>query len=168
MAGIQYNDSELRAMFAELEPKNRRKVFRAALGQAATKVRRAAVGYLRQSLRISRDGERGIRKIVYKTQAGFKITVIPSGRGARAKGYHRNRQGKEKPVLMWAEEGTDRRSTKNRGWIWRRRRGHDTGRMKGKHFLGQAARDMDGPVTDFLHEKLKEQTVKIAQKHGAR
>lgn len=49
--------------------------------------------------------KKGIRLHVYPRGGGFMITVKPHGK----QGYHVNRFGLEKPVLMWAEEGTKER-----------------------------------------------------------
>lgn len=49
--------------------------------------------------------KRGIRLRVYPRGGGFMITVKPHGK----QGCHVNRFGLEKPVLMWAEEGTKER-----------------------------------------------------------
>ncbi len=49
--------------------------------------------------------KKGIRLRVYPRGGGFMITVKPHGK----QGFHVNRFGLEKPVLMWAEEGTKER-----------------------------------------------------------
>lgn len=45
---------------------------------------------------------KGVRVRVYPRGGGFMITVKPHGNS----GYIKNRHGLEKPVLMWAAEGT--------------------------------------------------------------
>lgn len=45
---------------------------------------------------------KGVRVRVYPRGGGFMITVKPHGKS----GYIKNRHGLEKPVLMWAAEGT--------------------------------------------------------------
>lgn len=52
--------------------------------------------------------EEGLHHWVYPDKGGSSLIVTPVPHGR--KGYHINRQGLEKPVLMWAETGTaDRR-----------------------------------------------------------
>lgn len=53
--------------------------------------------------------KKGIRLRVYSRGGGFMITVKPHGK----QGYHVNRFGLEKPVVMWAEEGTKERMLRN-------------------------------------------------------
>ena len=59
---------------------------------------------------------KGVRVRVYPRGGGFMITVKPHGKS----GYIKNRHGLEKPVLMWAAEGTKqrypRRFIKEIGW----------------------------------------------------
>lgn len=55
--------------------------------------------------------KRGIRLRVYPRGGGFMITVKPHGK----QGYHVNRFGLEKPVLMWVEEGTKGRYVRHGG-----------------------------------------------------
>ena len=56
---------------------------------------------------------KGVRVRVYPRGGGFMITVKPHGKS----GYIKNRHGLEKPVLMWAAEGTKQRYP--RGWAKR-------------------------------------------------
>lgn len=55
--------------------------------------------------------KKGIRLRVYPRGGGFMISVKPHGK----QGYHVNRFGLEKPVLMWAEEGTKVRYVRHGG-----------------------------------------------------
>lgn len=50
----------------------------------------------------ARQLARGVRVRVYPRGGGFMITVKPHGKS----GYIKNRHGLEKPVLMWANDGT--------------------------------------------------------------
>ena len=82
--------------------------------------------------------KKGIRLRVYPRGSGFMITVKPHGK----QGYHVNRFGLEKPVLMWAEEGTKVRYVRHGGGQkvqtsagqWRTL-GRRRGQMPAYHFL---------------------------------
>ena len=54
-------------------------------------------------------------------------------------GFHTNRQGLKKPVLIWVEEGTKERKTKSNGGkrAARRRSAHSTGRMRRYGFMSR-------------------------------
>lgn len=84
--------------------------------------------------------KKGIRLRIYPRGGGFMITVKPHGK----QGYHVNRFGLEKPVLMWAEEGTKecmiRHLMSDGKHVVRiegryRRVGAFTGKMPAYHFL---------------------------------
>ena len=84
--------------------------------------------------------KKGIRLRVYPRGGGFMITVKPHGK----QGYHVNRFGLEKPVLMWAEEGTKERMIRHLMSDGKhvvriegryRRVGAFTGKMPAYHFL---------------------------------
>ena len=81
-----------------------------------------------------------IRLRIYPRGGGFMITVKPHGK----QGYHTNRKGFQKPVLMWAEEGTNERMLRHlpsdgyhiiKTADGYRMAGAFTGRMPAYHFL---------------------------------
>lgn len=112
---------------------------------------------------------RGVRVRVYPRGGGFMITVKPHGKS----GYIKNRHGQEKPVLMWAAEGTKQRYP--RSWAKRflvntgdgfRWVGRNRGKMPAYHFLDAA--DAQGPkiVEEEIGKAIEEATVKRAAKLG--
>lgn len=67
-----------------------------------------------------RSLDRSVRVRVFPRGGGFLVTTKPRGR----QGFHKNRYGKEKPVAMWAAEGTVQRFVRRKGFIsllWRQR-----------------------------------------------
>lgn len=151
-------------MFSELSPGNRAKVFRGALRRTATQVRRMAVGYLLNSgLRHAKEMQRGIRKGVRRKDLGFFVTVAT---GSNGQGQHRNRFGKLKPVLSWAEDGTNLRKTRSssRSYI-RKRKGHTTGSMPAYGFMA-ASRQRLGGIEAGFRTNLADSVVKIAKRYG--
>lgn len=99
---------------------------------------------------------------------GFMVTVKPHGKT----GYIVNRHGKEKPVLMWAEEGTVERFPRS----WRKRFlvhtdagfrwvGRSRGKMPAYHFLKEA--EEQGPA--IVEQEIgKELEVATERRSGGR
>lgn len=187
-ATMQYDDGDLQRLFAEMDTKKRLKALKGAFRREANKVRKTAVTNLRNSIRSDKDLERGIRAEVLKRKAGFRVTIgtkVMKGRykgkrnGVRRYGrakstwtnfsYHTNRQGKEKPVLIWAEAGTKWRKSKKAtrylvGGKWRT--GRTRGFMKRYGFMDKTAADVRDSVTNDLHNELANSVTKVAKKYG--
>lgn len=142
---------------AALSTKEARNSLRSALRKSAGRVKAVAVQQMKSrglGAGSTQKLSKSIRTRVYPQNRGFMVTVKPHGK----KGYHRNRFGKEKPVLMWAEEGTKARFTRGRGG---RRR--FTGSMRAYRFM-QRAEDMTAATIEKdlfreyetqLHKRLK-------------
>lgn len=160
-SGIYYDDSELRGLYAELEPKERRKALKGAMRQAAGKVRRAMVDLVKGDLKSSnrRGMSRCVRALVYKRKAlGFRVTV-GEDRG-RNKGFYQNRRGMLKPVLRWADTGTAERVTRGKG----RKRG----RMPAYGFVERTRMSQMDRVSMDIEQALVDQVRKVAERHGAK
>ena len=133
-------EQPFREVFAALDLKDQRKALRGAMRLEANRLKKSATANLRssglgQGTRQRLDKGFIVRVFPARLGAGFLVKVKPY----RKKGYHLNRQGKEKPVLMWAEEGTKQRKTRTRSKFFiRQRRGHVTGRMRAYRFLTHA------------------------------
>ena len=165
---IDYDDRQLQQLFAELEPKRRLQALKGGFRRAANQVRKVAVNNLRGSIRSDKDLEKGVRAVVFKRSAGFRITVGTSD----DKGYHTNRQGLKKPILIWAEEGTEERRTKSKKGTRRRanrlRSSHRTGKMKRYGFMERTLSGTRETVTDGIRQLVEENVLKIAQKYGCK
>lgn len=169
---LKYDDTKLRAMYAELEQPQRLKVLKGAFRREANTVRKAAINNLRHSIRADKDMTKGVRAIVFKRKAGFRVTVGTKRANKNGKGeagYHTNRQGLKKPILIWAEDGTEQRRTKTKTKIYTRaRKGHPTGRMQRYAFMDKTRRETLSKVTDNLHNEIAESVVRIANKYGCK
>ena len=172
---IDYDDRNLQRLFADMEPKRRLQAIKGGFRKEANLVRKTAINNLRNSIRTDKDLEKGVRAIVFKRKAGFRVTVgtkkaNKSGKGEA--GFHTNRQGLKKPVLIWAEEGTDERRTKPKQGTRRRasrlRASHPTGRMKRYGFMAQTLRSVRDTVTDNVHKMVTDNVEKIAKKYGCK
>ena len=170
---LEYDDTELQRLFAEMEPKLRLKALKGAFRREANRVRKTALNNLRGSIRSDRDLERGVRALVFKRKAGFRVTVgtksASKKTGKGEQGYHVNRRGLKKPVLIWAEDGTKWRKSKKAtrymvGGKWRT--GTTRGFMKRYGFMQKTAADVRDRVTDSLHDEVINSVRKVAKKHG--
>ena len=112
---------------------------------------------------------KGVRVRVYPRGGGFMVTVKPHGKT----GYIVNRHGKEKPVLMWAEEGTVERFPRN----WRKRFlvhtdagfrwvGRSRGKMPSYHFLKEAEEQGPGIVEEEIGKEIEAATERRAARLG--
>lgn len=169
----QYDDTQLQKLFTEMDVKHRKRALKGAFRREANQVRRTAINNLRSSLHSNRDLEKGIRAIVFKKAAGFRVTIgtkkanRKTGKGE--KGMHINRQGLKKPVLIWAEGGTEQRKTKTKTRAFvRERRGHNTGRMKRYGFMRKTQTDVRDKVTADLRNEIVESVTKTANKYGCK
>ena len=170
---IDYDDRNLQQLFAELEPKRRLQAIKGGFRREANQVRKTAINNLRSSLHSNKDLEKGVRTIVFKRKAGFRVTVGTKRAGKNGKGeagFHTNRQGLKKPVLIWAEDGTQERKTKGNGGkrAMRMRSAHRTGRMKRYGFLTQTLNGVRDTVTNNIHNMVIENVEQVAKKYGCK
>lgn len=167
----KYDAREWTELAAKLDTRQMKRALKGAYRTEAAKVVKTA----RRSLATSglqvkgnkADWQKGIRPYVYSRGGGFMVTVKP-GRGKnRTKSMHRNRQGLEKPVLMFAEDGTTARKTKTKTKRWTRaRKGHATGRMPAYGFLQRAQPEMYRKVEEGLLPQVEKQVRKAAARAG--
>ena len=97
------------------------------------------------------------------------ITVKPHGR----QGYYKNRRGDEKPVLMWAEEGTKNRYPRNgkRRFLVKlpqgfRVVGWSRGKMPAYRFLNDAEQQGPAIVEKEISKEIEAATMRRAAKLG--
>lgn len=172
MEALNYDDANLQRLFAEMDAKQRLKALKGAFRKEANRVRKTALNNLRGSIRADKDMEKGVRAIVFKQKAGFRVTIgtkRATKAGGKEYGFHKNRQGLKKPILIWAEEGTEERRTKSKTRIFvRSRKGHPTGRMKRYGFMRQTRDEVADSVNDSLHNEIVTSVTKIAEKYGCK
>lgn len=169
---MQYDDEDLQRLFAEMDTKKRLKALKGAFRREANRVRKTALNNLRGSIRTDKDLERGVRAVVFKRKAGFRVTIgtKKAGKTGKEYGFHINRRGLKKPVLIWAEAGTKWRRTKSKQRFkangkWRTAGTH-RGFMKRYGFMQKTAADVRDSVTDNLHNEVINSVRKVAKKYG--
>ena len=171
---LKYDDENLQKLFAALEPKRRKQALKGGFRAVALKVRKRAISNLRSSgIRSDSNLEKGIRGYPFSKDSGFEVTIKPKKVGKDGKGeagMHKNRQGLKKPVLFWAEGGTEERMTKSNGGkrAHRKRAAHSTGRMKSYGFMKKTRAETRPTVKSDVDTMVKESIIKISQKYGCK
>lgn len=190
-----YIGKEWAQLAKELTPKQMRNALKRSYRAEAKK----ALSMARKQLRISglrvkgnkADWDKGIRSHIYSKGGGFMLTVKArkvNSKGKGEKSMHQNRKGFKKPVLMWAEDGTDRRTSKYSSWRYessgnwkhwarhgasykpRKRRvginGVNRGSMPAYGFLERATPEMFQTVETDLGVEVSAAVGKVAKKCG--
>ena len=110
--------------------------------------------------------KKGIRLRVYPRGGGFMITVKPHGK----QGYHVNRFGLEKPVVMWAEEGTKFRFPRKGAFVTKTDKGFiritRMGKMPAYHFLDDVERYAPPIIEEDIGKALEDSVMKRASRLG--
>ena len=176
MVTIDYDDSNLQRLWEALDSKQRMKALKGAFRREANRVRKIAIKNLRQSIRGDQELERGVRALVWKRKAGFRVTVgtkRANKKGKGAAGYYIRRKRRNDPdatgmpVLLWAELGTKKRYTKSKTKIFRRKRtGRFTGSMKPYKFMEKASNSVRDSVTGNLHKEIIDNIKRTAKRYG--
>lgn len=168
-------------VYKALDQRTHRKAMRSAMRKEGNRLKKAAVSNLRQS-GIGQGTNRSLASGIYvrtypaRYGLGFMVSVKPHG---RRKGIHLNRKGKEKPVLMWAEDGTRlRRSGRRVSSFFGRSRftgrrirqylrgGANRGKMGCYAFLAKTERQTEGSVESYLFTDFQTSLERAARKQG--
>ena len=188
----QNDGKDLATLAKELTPRQLRNALKRSYRAEAKKV----LGIARRHLHASKlkvkgnksDWDKGIRSHIYSRGGGFLITVKAHRsnlKGEGEKSMHENRKGFKKPILMWAEEGTNyrqrggkkvrvkhgiygtHRSGKTRYWTETiRKNGIPTKRMPAYRFLDKATPEMNSTVETDLGKEVGVAVDKVAKKCG--
>ena len=170
---MRYNDRNLRRLFAALDPAGRKKVIKGACRKVGNSVKKVAISNLRASgLKHAEEMSEGVRAVVFKREAGFRVTVASrkaNRRGKGERGMHRNRFGDKKPILAWAETGTKWRKSKKAtryliGGKWRM--GAIRGYMKRYGFIAKTKSQIEHSVGNQLKDEIATKVTQIAKKYG--
>ena len=168
-------------IYKALDTKQHRKAMKSAMRREGNRLKKAAVTNLNES-GIGKGRKRNLSSGIYvrtypdRYGLGFMVSVKPHG---KRKGIHLNRQNKEKPVLMWAEDGTRYRKggrrissffgksrftgKKVRQYV---RGGANRGRMKRYAFLAKTEEQMGSSVENNLFDSYQDCLEKAARKQG--
>lgn len=180
---IDYDDSNLVKMFEALSPARRVKALKSAFRSAGGKVKERAFANLQASLKSTRSKEsartlkKGIRVIVFKQKAGFRVTIgsrsaYTNSKGKKVKelGMHVNRRGKHMPVLVWLEGGTAERYsrvTRRGGKRSLLKKGY-RGFVRATSFMHDTRSQMEGPITSEVRQAVIKTVTNTAKRYGCR
>lgn len=163
----EYKGEEWTELLKGMSQKTLKKTLKGAyrrVGNELLKIARAKVAG--SDLQNASKLKKGVRLRVYPGGGGFMITVKPHGR----QGYYVNRKGKEKPVLMWAEEGTKYRFPRKgfflaplMGGV---RKVEHMGKMPAYHFLDEVRTLGGGIVESRLGGELESSVARTADRLG--
>ncbi len=191
-------ETAINDVIREVSPKVQRKAMRGAMRSEANNIKKAVVARIKttaggkKSLPLTHSGggiEKTLLTRVYpdKYGLGFMVTVKPHGK----KGYYKSRQnanrsGKkrggaqqgEKPILMFAEEGTKSRNVGRRvgHYVMNKgrfaikahrdyqRSGHSTGEMPAYHFLPATEQEQSQGIEERLWRKFEQNLDKSIKK----
>lgn len=150
--GKGYDGKEFREALKALDVREYRKVMKKSFRTEGRKVRKIVERYAKSSgLRHGANVGRTVRVRVYPKPYGFMITTKPHGKQGY---YKRSQDGKEKPVAMWADSGTVKRTLRH-GRIFGFG-GKSTGRMKALNFTGKATKEAYDLVTADMLSVIEE------------
>lgn len=177
-----YTGRELTDLLRGMTPGRVRSALKTAYRRVAKRaVETARLSLSSSGLHVAGDLPRGIRSHIYSRGGGFLVTVKARGsRSGQERGMHENRRGLKKPVLMWAEDGTTRRSagghaaggwrqyvrTRATGLMPRRVGGYNRGSMPAYHFLAGAESRMAAQAERDLMPEVERAVAKTAAKYG--
>ena len=157
----------LEQLIKQLTPAQLRKAMRSAYGAEARKAAKIARAKLATKdihvKGLQSDWEKGIRPLVYSRNGGFMVTV----KGIKGKSMHVTRRLWQKPVLMWAEDGTKRRHP-SRPSTWKKggKGKHYAGKMPAYHFIAESEAEMRTLVESDLNSELEKKAERIVRKCG--
>lgn len=174
-----YDDRNLQKLFAELQPKRRRQAIKGALRRAATKVKRTAISNLGSCVNSTPELEKGVRALVWKRRAGFRVTVgekYADKNGKGEQGFYQSRRqrlkdGKSRkyPVLRWLEDGTKVRKSKS-DTLYKIGDRYITGRKRGfikrYGFMRKTVNQVSGTITETVKSEVINNVKRVAKKYG--
>ena len=174
---LTYDDSQLRQLFAQMDEKQRAKAMKGGFRSAANLLKRSSISSLRSDLNSNRSLEKGVRALVFKRKLGFRVTVGTVMKRTKdrhgwvgVKGFHNN-----KPVLIWAEDGTKERRLKGGRGAHKTKRGFRKrylyngayrGRMRPYQFLVEGQRKVGPQINETLQAGFRASVEKVAKKYG--
>lgn len=174
---MRYQDERLQGLFAALSPANRKKVIKTACRKVGRSLRKVAVNNLRATgLNHAEELSKGIRVVVFKREAGFRITAATrkaNRKGKGERGMHTNRKQQKKPILAWAETGTALRMVKTTKPIifysrgkWYSFKTRQRGRMKRYGFIARTKNQAENTAPRQLKSEIAASVIQIAHKYG--
>lgn len=167
----QYTGKEWDELLMAMNPRDIKKTLKTAYRRIGKQIADIARSDLASSgLRHGNKMKSAVRVRVYPRGGGFMITVKPHGKQGY---YKRSQDGKEKPVAMWAVEGTKERYARHGKGIFpvgngqfRTMHGNYTGRMPDYNFLKNAESQGPGIIEGGLAPEIEKSVEERVRKLG--
>lgn len=172
-------DKPFAEVFKALDLKTQRKTLKSAVRKESNRLKKVAMEEVMSSS-LGKGTQQPLTKSLYsrvfpdRYGLGALVSVRPHG---KRKGYHVNRYGKEKPVLMWAESGTRMRNVgKKVDYFTSRSRytgkkiynyirgGASRGRMQKYEFLKHTDEKAGGQTEEYLFNEFKKNVYRAAER----
>ena len=163
----EYKGKEWNELLKALSPKDMRKTLKSAYRKVGNELLMIAREKVASSdMQNAGKVAKSMRLRVYTRGGGFMITTKPHGK----QGYYVNRKGLEKPVLMWAEEGTKYRFPR-KGFFYAPlmggvRKVEHMGKMPAYHFLDEVRARGGAIIEGKLGSELESAVERTADKLG--
>lgn len=165
----RYTGQEWTELLRAMDGKQIKSTLKTAYGRIGKEIADLARASLTSSdIRNASRMKRLIRVRVYPDGGGFMITVRPHG----SSGFYTNHAGLQKPVLMWAEEGTRERKPRHKtAYVVRTVEGrfittHGMGAEKAYHILTPAEQRGGQIIQAELPSDIEAAAVKRMEKTG--
>lgn len=158
----KYEGKEWDELLKALNPRDIKKTLKAAYRRVGKQVADVARASLASSgLRNGSKMKRSIRVRVYPRGGGFMVTVKPHGRQGY---YKRSQDGAEKPIAMWASEGTKERYLRKGKTFFS---AHPSrGRMPAYNFMDEATRKAPSIIENGIAPEIEKSAEKRLMKVG--
>lgn len=165
-----YTGEEWNEMLKALSIRGIKRSIKTAYRRVGKQIADVARNSLAGSIRHGNKMRRNIRVHVFSRGGGFEISVRPHGK----QGYYRRSQdGREKPVAMWAAEGTKDREMRGHGGLkfrtsqgWRTMKGKSTGKMPKYPFMDEAKNAGDAIFEKDMGPEIEKAAVERLKKAG--
>lgn len=164
-----YTGQEWTDLLRAMDARQIKSSLKAAYRRCGNLIRNVAYTDLQsKSIRNASKMKRLIRVYVYPRGGGFMITVKPHGK----QGYYTNHAGFQKPVLMWAQDGTEEREPRrDAGFVARFNDGNfrpvkHMGMERVYNFLKGAEQQGSGIIERELPSEIEHAAIKRMEKEG--
>ena len=184
---FDFDTTNLEALLRELPVKRRHRILQNALRKLAGKARKEVMAKVAAAFATRpragkprkqggkrawgrksaprKDVAKGVQFKVYPHKIGFRVYIWGGNVGEQKATCHTNRQGKLKPVMLFASQSKQSIRTTRNGIG---RKAANRGVLPQKPFLKTAAASLDPRVKDEFQAIMLESTRKIAAKYGAK
>jgi len=166
----EYKGKEWDELLRAMSPRDIKRTIKTAYRRVGKQIADIARSDLAGAIRHGNKMKGNVRVRVYPRGSGFMVTVKPHGKQGY---YKRSQDGKEKPVAMWAQDGTVERYTRHGNNVYKTAdgqyftmKGNYTGRMPRNDFLKRANDQAPAIIENGIRPELENAVYNRAKKLG--